>query len=127
MNRFSRRSLNALVDVHSDLVVVMTTALIIGPMDFVITEGVRSEDRQRQLVASGASTTMRSRHLTGHAVDVAILLDGQIRWDWSLYDKLAEIVKSAAAHHNIPIEWGGDWRNFKDGPHYQLPWPEYPA
>lgn len=125
--RFSPRSRAALDGVHSDLVVVITTALLLSDLDFVVTEGRRSIERQRELLANGASQTLRSRHLTGHAVDLAVWSGGEIRWDWPLYERLAEAVKSAAAHHRIPIEWGGDWSSFRDGPHFQLPWREYPA
>lgn len=127
MNRFSQRSRENLRGVHADLVIVVTTALMTSPLDFVVTEGVRSRARQEQLVNSGASKTMNSRHLTGHAVDLAVWLDGSIRWDWTLYDRLAVHVKDAAALHGIPIEWGGDWQSFRDGPHFQLPWSDYPA
>ena len=126
-HKFSQRSRDNLRGVHSDLVIVVTTALLTSPLDFVVTEGLRSRARQQQLVDSGASKTMNSRHLTGHAVDLAVWLDGSIRWDWGLYDRLAVHVKDAAALHGIPIEWGGDWESFRDGPHFQLPWSEYPA
>ena len=93
-----------------------------------MTEGLRTRERQEQLVKAGASKTTRSRHLTGHAVDLAAMIDGEIRWDWPLYDKLAKAMKTAAAEElNVKIEWGGDWKTFKDGPHFQLPWKDYPA
>lgn len=125
-HQFSQRSRDNLKGVHADLVVVTTTALLISDIDFVVTEGLRNEARQRQLVKSGASTTMNSRHLTGHAVDLAALVGGEVRWDWPLYEKLAVAMKNAAKHHGIPIEWGGDWTSFRDGPHFQLPWNKYP-
>ena len=125
--KFSQRSLDRLVGVHPDLVRIATRALEISDIDFAITEGLRTLAKQQQLVAKGASTTMRSRHLTGHAIDLAAIVDGEIRWDWGLYDKLAQSMKRAAHELNIPIEWGGDWKTFKDGPHFQLPWKEYPA
>lgn len=102
-------------------------AIEITPVDFVVTEGIRSMHRQRQLLLAGASTTVRSRHLTGHAVDLAAIVGSQVRWDWPIYDKLAEAMKSAAAELGVPIEWGGDWTSFRDGPHFQLPWSSYPA
>lgn len=126
MHRFSRRSLDNLAGVHADLVVVIATAIVTSPIDFVVIEGLRTEARQRQLLASGASQTMNSRHLSGHAVDLAAYVDGGIRWDWGLYDRIAQHVKDAARHHGISIEWGGDWQ-FRDGPHWQLPWELYPS
>jgi peptidoglycan L-alanyl-D-glutamate endopeptidase CwlK len=69
---------------------------------------------------------MNSRHITGHAVDLAPMIAGEVRWDWPLYHKLAKIVKAAAADEKVPLQWGGDWRAFKDGPHWELPWKFYP-
>ena len=116
----------ALLGVHPDLVKVVERAIEITEIDFAVLEGVRSKTRQEQLVKAGASQTMRSRHLTGHAVDLGAYVAGSVRWDWPLYHKLAVAVKQAAAELKIPIEWGGDWTTFKDGPHWQLPWKDYP-
>lgn len=124
--KFGERSEKRLLGVHPDLIRVMRRALEISKVDFTVLEGVRTEARQSELVKAGASQTMNSRHLTGHAVDIAPLVGGEVRWDWPLYFTLAEAVKAAAAELNIPIEWGGDWRRFKDGPHWQLPWKVYP-
>ena len=124
--KFGQRSEERLNGVHPDLVKVVRRALEISKVDFAVLEGVRSPERQAQMVKSGASQTLNSRHLTGHAIDVAPVVGNQVRWDWSLYYPLAEAMKAAAAELNIPIEWGGDWRKFKDGPHWQLPWSKYP-
>jgi peptidoglycan L-alanyl-D-glutamate endopeptidase CwlK len=124
---FSQRSRKNLSGVHPDLVKVVTLALRYTTVDFVVTEGLRTVQRQKQLVAAGASKTMNSRHITGHAVDLAALVSGEVRWDWPLYEKLADAMKDASRELDIPIEWGGDWRSFKDGPHFQLPHKEYPA
>lgn len=123
----SKKSLDRLSGVHHDLVEVVKRAIEITEVDFTVLEGVRSKTRQEQLVKAGASQTMRSRHLTGHAVDLGAYVGGQVRWDWPLYYKIADAVKKAAAELNVPIEWGGDWKTFKDGPHFQLPFKEYPA
>ena len=116
-----------LAGVHADLVKVVEAAIGISAVDFRVLEGVRSVERQKQLVAAGASHTMRSRHLTGHAVDLGALVHGEIRWDWPLYGRIATAMKQAATELRIPLEWGGDWPKFEDGPHFQLPWAEYPA
>lgn len=122
-----RTSLLRLGNVHNDLQRVVRRAITMTPIDFTVLEGMRSLARQRQLVARGASKTMNSRHLTGHAVDIAPLDDdGDVSWDWPLYHQLAPIIKEAARLEGVPIEWGGDWRTFKDGPHWQLPWSVYP-
>lgn len=94
---------------------------------FIVTQGLRTLEEQKLLKAKGASRTLRSRHLTGHAVDLAVSVRGQIRWDWPLYAKLAKAMKEAAKKEKVPLEWGGDWTSFKDGPHFQLPWAKYPA
>ncbi len=122
----SRRSLKNLEGVHEDLVRVVKRALEITPVDFTVIEGIRSEERQKKLFASGASKTMNSRHLTGHAVDLAAWVDGNIDWHWEHYEKIADAVKSAGKELGVAVEWGGDWKTFKDGPHFQLPWKEYP-
>lgn len=127
-------SLKRLEGVHPDLVrVVKRSAQMIDEpgFGFVITCGVRTLAEQRVLVAKGASKTLKSRHIPGtggfsHAVDYAVTIDGKVKWDWPLYDKLAKVVKAAAKAEGVPIEWGGDWASFRDGPHYQLPWAKYP-
>lgn len=119
------RSERNLKGVHPDLVKVVHRAMKTAPGTFIITEGLRTLARQRQLLAAGASTTLKSRHLTGHAVDVAALVNGKVRWDWPLYARIATVMKDAANDLGVPIEWGGDWKKFKDGPHFQLPWKVY--
>jgi peptidoglycan L-alanyl-D-glutamate endopeptidase CwlK len=69
---------------------------------------------------------MNSRHLTGHAVDVAVLVGREVRWDWPLYAQLAGVIKHAASKEQVPIIWGGDWPRFRDGPHYELDRKVYP-
>ena len=120
------RSLSRLEGVHPDLVRVVKKAAAMSDLDFTVLEGMRTQERQKELMANGATKTMNSRHLTGHAVDLAPMIGGKISWDWPLYNRLAKIVKAAAAAENVPITWGGDWRTFKDGPHWELPWKQYP-
>jgi peptidoglycan LD-endopeptidase CwlK len=123
----SLKSEHRLQGVHPDLVRVVRRALELTSVDFAVTEGLRTKERQAELVAKGASQTMNSRHLTGHAVDLAAVVGGEIRWDWPLYDKLAQAMKSAAGELNIPIVWGGDWKTLRDGPHFELDRRSYPA
>jgi len=122
----SQKSKGRLSGVHPDLVKVVNRAIEITTCDFAILEGVRSLARQEQLVKAGASQTMKSRHLTGHAVDLGAYVNGSVRWGWPLYNQLADAMKKAAAEMRVPIEWGGDWTTLKDGPHFQLPWKDYP-
>lgn len=115
-------SVGRLHGVHPALVQVIELAYerMTPPLSFRVTEGVRSHGRQGELVAAGASRTMNSRHLTGHAVDLAAELNGQVRWDWPLYAQIAATVKAAAAELGVAIIWGGDWPRFRDGPHFEL-------
>lgn len=128
MRKWSKRSLASLTGVHPDLRRVMERALQGSPIDFTVIEGLRTEARQRELVAKGASKTMNSRHLTGHAVDLLPTgPDGKGSFDWSLYHRLAPAVKAAAKAEGVAIVWGGDWKTFPDGPHFELDRKVYPA
>ena len=127
----SPRSLERLTGAHPDLQKVIKRAAAISDLDFTVLEVLRTLERQRQLVAKGASKTMKSRHLPSadgksRACDIAPMIDGQVSWDWPLYNRLAPIIKQAALECGVSIEWGGDWRTFKDSPHWQLPWSKYP-
>lgn len=126
MFNLGTKSLERLKGVHPDLVSVVKLAIKKTEIDFTVLEGLRTAERQKQLVAAGASKTMNSRHITGHAVDLGALIDGNVEWSWPLYDKIAKAMKLAAKELNIQIEWGGDWITFKDGPHFQLARSVYP-
>lgn len=127
MYKLSNRSLERLSGVHPDLVKVVEAAINFTEVDFGVTCGLRTADEQRKLLAEGKSKTMKSRHLTGHAVDLAAYVDGKVTWEWDEYEKIAKAMKTAAEALSVPIEWGGDWMSFKDGPHFQLPWASYPV
>jgi peptidoglycan L-alanyl-D-glutamate endopeptidase CwlK len=128
MRRYSQRSLDNLRGVHPDLRRVIDRALQDSPLDFIVIEGLRTPERQRQLVASGASKTLNSRHLTGHAVDLLpIGYDGKAAFDWPLYHKLGPAVEAAAKAEGVAITWGGRWSKFRDGPHFELKREVYPA
>jgi peptidoglycan L-alanyl-D-glutamate endopeptidase CwlK len=120
------RSLARLKGVHPDLVKVVQRALTYSPHDFLITEGLRTRARQQQLFNAGASKTLNSRHITGHAIDFAVLIAGKARWDWPLYGPVADAFKRAATELNVPIIWGGDWKTLRDGPHIELDRRRYP-
>jgi peptidoglycan LD-endopeptidase CwlK len=144
--KLSKTSLKRLEGVHADLVRVVDVAIQITSVDFTVLEGVRTLARQRQLVASGASQTLNSRHITGHAVDLGAVVGGSVRWDWPLYYKIGEAMRVAAIECHVPINWGAAWhsnlnkfdsaeaasdayvdlrrsqgrRPFMDGPHFEL-------
>jgi len=125
------KSVGLLKKVHPDLVRVVVRAAQMTDLDFIVTCGARTVEEQREMVRKGASKTMKSRHIIAangfsHAVDLAAMIGGKLKWDWPLYSRLAKTMKAAAKAEKVPIEWGGDWK-FKDGPHYQLAWASYPG
>lgn len=148
---FGARSRYRLQGVHPDLAAVANRAIQISEIDFAVAEGLRTTERQAELVKAGASKMMNSRHITGHAIDLAAFVGGELRWDWPLYYKIAAAMKIAAAELGVPIEWGAVWDrrmsdlgtnlqnevmmyaarhkgdDLLDGPHFQLPRKEYPA
>ncbi len=126
MFKLGKRSIERLQGVHPDLVKVVERAIDLSPVDFTVLEGLRSPERQQTLVASGASQTLNSRHITGHAVDLGAWVDNQVDWSWPLYHKIANAMKAAANDLGVAIVWGGDWKTFKDGPHFELDRKYYP-
>ncbi|MDQ0317824.1 peptidoglycan-binding protein [Amorphus orientalis] len=137
----------ALDGVHPDLVAVVERAARLTPVPFRVFEGTRTIERQRAYVRRGVSKTMNSRHIPGanghgHAVDLVLAfdvdgdgdVDGADFWaspgspsGAAAWRRLETAVKTAARDLGVPVEWGGDWRSFKDYPHWQLPWSAYPA
>lgn len=136
MYQLSEKSINKLAGVHPDLVKVINRAIEITPVDFTVIEGLRTKERQAYLVQKGASKTMNSYHITGHAVDIAPIVDGKVSWDWKHYFPMIEAIRKAAIDLNIKVKWGGTWRylndevsdlnaknlskSFPDGPHLQI-------
>ena len=118
--KLSERDLKRMEGVDSRLIAIVHRAAEITEVQFTVTEGLRTRERQKQLVASGASQTMNSRHIIGQAMDVAAVINGEIRWDWPLYPKIAKAFKAAATEQGKRITWGGDWKTLKDGPHFQI-------
>ncbi|BFI69649.1 M15 family metallopeptidase [Yersinia pseudotuberculosis] len=123
--RFSQRSENNLKGVNPALVQVVRRALELSAVDFGVIEGLRTVERQKELVAKGASQTMNSRHITGHAIDVFAYPAASGSWEWKYYEQIATAFKLAAKDVGVNIEWGGDWKTLKDGPHFQLSHKEY--
>ena len=103
----SERSLKNLTGVHEDLVKVVKRADELcaeAGLDFAITEGLRTLARQRQLVARGASMTMKSRHLTGHAVDFVPLVEGEPNWKWPAFWPIVELFEKAGKELGVEID-----------------------
>ncbi|MEH3828163.1 M15 family metallopeptidase [Enterobacter roggenkampii] len=123
--QFTEKSLLKLSEVHIDLQKLAINALSLSDINFSITEGLRTREKQLLLVEQGVSQTLNSRHLTGHAIDVMAWYQGKITWDWHYYELINEAFSRASVELNIPYEWGGDWKTLKDGPHFQLPYSIY--
>lgn len=116
----SQKSKDNLKGVDERLVKVVELALTLSDVDFSVLEGIRSPARQRMLVAEGKSQTLKSKHLTGHAVDLGAFVNGGISWEKKHYYEISDAMKEASKQLEIPIRWGGDFKSFFDGPHFEL-------
>ncbi|MGV3793358.1 M15 family metallopeptidase [Citrobacter portucalensis] len=125
--RFSQRSENNLKGVKPALVNVIRRALELTPVDFIVIEGLRTQDRQKELVATGKSQTMNSRHLTGNAVDI---IPVNTTWNIEEFKPLLKAVKQAADEQGLKLRFGINWKNdpslpietrFIDAPHIEIP------
>ena len=146
--KLSQRSLDRLEGVDDALVAVVQRAIEVTTIDFGVTEGLRSIERQQELVDRGASKTMKSKHLNGLAVDLVAYIGPRVSWELNLYDDIADAMKQAATELGVAVRWGGAWttsnicewqgtmeqamttyidrrrlqnrRPFIDGPHFEL-------
>lgn len=152
--KLGKKSKAELKGVHPDLVAVVERAIELSVQDFSVHDGIRTFEQQKALVERGASKTLNSRHISGHAVDLVPYIGGKLRWEWEPIYQIAEAVRVAAGQQGVPIRWGGVWdrmltehdeppedlvtdyvarrrsvgkRAFIDGPHFELPRSEYPA
>lgn len=114
------KDMKKLEGVNPLLVSVIGAAAVSCPIEFHVIEGLRSFSRQKMLFEAGKSQTMNSKHLTGDAVDIAVYINGVINWDFANYARVAKFVKDAATQLGAVVTWGGDFKSFKDGPHFQL-------
>lgn len=154
MYQLGAASINELQGVHPHLVAVVKRAIELSQQDFAVHDGIRNLEQQQQLVAAGASKTLDSRHISGHAVDLVPYINGKLRWEWPPIYQIAVAVRQAAQELAIPIRWGGAWdidfsqssaspeqlvtdysarrrqanqSVFIDGPHFELPKSHYPS
>lgn len=118
--KLSKRSLDNIKGIDYRLIILIGLMLDESPYDFAVTEGLRTSERQKQLVAEGKSKTMSSKHLTGKAFDIAILKDGAVTWDIKYYIEFADVIMQLAHRLGFNIECGAHWKNFVDGPHIQI-------
>jgi len=120
MFKLSKKSLAKLEEVHPHIQELVKSAIDLSTIDFGISEGMRTKERQQILYDTGKSQTMNSRHLTGHAVDVYAWKDGAVSWEFEDYETINLAFSQATKLTNIPYVWGGSWKSFKDGPHFEL-------
>ena len=117
---FSPRSNREMKGIHPKLRKIADLALEYSELDFIVTDGKRTIKEQRAYVRSGASKTMRSKHLTGRALDFVSMVEGRISWESRPMTSVARAFKKASKELGIPITWGGDWTGSWDKPHIQL-------
>lgn len=116
--KLSKRSLTNLNGVNPKLVEVVQHAIKVTKVDFAVIEGLRTVERQKELVARGASQTMKSKHLEGLAVDLMAFIDNRGSWELNLYDDIADAMKEGAIKVDVRLRWGAAWtvndiRNWK--------------
>lgn len=121
-----KQSRSCLIGVHPDLVGLCFVAIDVSTVDFRITEGKRTWDRQLALYREKKTLTRNSRHMHGCAIDVVALVDGGVSWEWKYYQDIANAFSIASMKTRIPVIWGGTWKSLKDGPHFELPRDDYP-
>ena len=109
MYKLSQRSLDRLDGVKPELVDVVKRAIELTTIDFGVVQGLRTEEEQKALVEKGASKTMKSKHLTGDAVDLMAYIGGRGCWELNVYDEIADAMKAAAIELGVPIRWGAAW------------------
>tara|TARA_B100000242_G_scaffold294352_1_gene276658 strand:+ start:2921 stop:3379 length:459 start_codon:yes stop_codon:yes gene_type:complete len=109
MFELSSRSLSKLEGVDSKLIEVVKYAIQVTDIDFGVICGLRTEEEQRALVDKGASQTMKSKHLLGHAVDLMAYVDGRGCWEINVYDEVADAMRRSASINDVAIRWGGAW------------------
>ena len=107
--KLSKRSLGRLEGVDERMVRVVKTAITVSKIDFGVICGLRTVEEQRELVAKGASQTMKSKHIDGLAVDLMAYIGGRASWELNLYDDIADAMKIAADEENVQIRWGAAW------------------
>lgn len=137
MYQLGEKSLERLSTVKPALQAVVKRAIELSTVDFRVIEGIRTLERQKYLLKKGATRTLKSKHITGDAVDLAPIINGQVSWDWKHFHPIAQAMKQASEELGTPIRWGGNWlplsatspnekgefplsKTFPDGPHHEL-------
>lgn len=111
---FAGVSVRRLEEIDQKLANVTRLARKYSKQEFEVLEGLRTRKRQEELVRKGASQTMNSKHLIGHAVDLVPIVNGKISWDWKYYYPIADVMRQAAQELDVKIRWGGAWQVLND-------------
>ncbi|MCS3505459.1 M15 family metallopeptidase [Achromobacter sp. JUb104] len=149
----SAGSKKELLRVHEALVSIVEKAVQLSVQEFAVHDGIRTIAEQQQMVQRGASQTLDSRHVSGHAVDLVPYINGKLRWEWPPIYLIADAMRIGAQELKIPLRWGGAWdvdftnstelpedlvanyvarrkkqglSAFIDGPHFELQRSQYP-
>ena len=109
MFKLSQKSLDKLITVEPQLQSVVRRAIELTKVDFGVIEGIRTVERQKELVAKGASKTTKSKHIEGRAVDLMAYIDGRGCWELNVYDDIADAMKQAAIEADGGLVWGAAW------------------
>ena len=107
--KLSTRAQERLMGIEPELKEVVYEAIKVTKIDFGVIEGLRTEEKQKQLVESGASQTMKSKHLEGRAVDLMAYIGGRGSWELNVYDEIADAMKEAAIKVDVAVRWGAAW------------------
>ena len=107
--KLSTKSQERLIGVEPELKEIVYEAIKVTKVDFGVIEGLRTEEKQKQLVESGASQTMKSKHLEGRAVDLMAYIGGRGSWELSVNDEIADAMKEAAIKVDVAVRWGAAW------------------
>jgi peptidoglycan L-alanyl-D-glutamate endopeptidase CwlK len=107
--KLSSRSKGRLEGINPQLIEVVKTAITLTKVDFGVTCGMRTVEEQEKLVASGASQTMKSKHLEGRAVDLVAYIGPNVTWSLNKYDEIADAMAAAAKQKGVALKWGAAW------------------
>jgi len=126
MSVFSKKSLIVKAELHPLLQMVLDEAIESPPFDFGLHEGQRSLERQKALYDEGKSQIdgISCRGYHNYKPSLAFDFHCAIRghtWDPIHLEKIARHIQAVAKRRfNMSLQWGGDWKRFKDYPHLQM-------
>lgn len=137
MLRFGKASKRRLATVAKELQHLAEEALAVEIIDFSVTDGRRSKERQNQYFAEGKSKVQwpDSHHNVlepddlAEAFDLTPFVNGALSYDKTHCCVLAGVILTKAKELGLKIRWGGNWdrdlepitdQDFQDLVHYEL-------